>query len=228
MTSSTQDQDGSSGSDSNATGYVRVVPHGMVPPSLADTVRGGCEGVVRDGGAVELNDVDGIHLKLKDSSEITPGTRVYVKHARGSEWAKPMKEYEREQREKEAKAHLKARERRKEREENKREAEEFWAQYDIPFEWDVAIKGQRSGLLRGSSGTGRASNTVEHLYVCEAFEAGRLERESDRYLCDDEAKFRFDEGERRQGPDGESYVPPVTCSSCLDFMDRWKVTDSEN
>lgn len=105
------------------------------------------------------------------------------------------------------------------------EAEKFWNSYDLPFSFDIAIKGRRSGLTRASNGTGRSSSTVEHLYVYESFTDGRLSRDSDMYLCGDDASFRFD-GERFNDQNGEKYMPPVTCSRCLGLMERWE-TDAE-
>lgn len=106
------------------------------------------------------------------------------------------------------------------------EAEEFWNSHDLPFDFDVGIKGRRSGLTRGSNGTGRSASTVEHLFVQESFKEGRLSRGSDVYLCDDSASFRFD-GERFLDDNGDSYMPPVTCSRCLELMQRWKGKETD-
>lgn len=201
---------------------VRVKPIGMVPPSLPDVLRGGADGVVQEGGAVVLDEIGGTHLRLKDTSAIKPETRVYVFLSRGSEWCKPLEVREQELKEKKAQEYLKVRERKRDRAQTRREAEEFWDRYDLPFEWDVTIKGRRSGLLRGSSGTGRDSRTVEHLYVLEEFHDGRLHRSQGVYLCNDEAKFRFDEGIRHQDEDGNAFIPPVTCQQCLNLMERWE------
>ena len=90
--------------------------------------------------------------------------------------------------------------------------------YRIPFEYTTAIKVRLSGLSQGSAGNGRARDTVNHLFVKEAFTEGRLSREADTYLCDPNTTPRFPSGE------GEHEEPrEVTCSSCLDLMGRWKV-----
>ena len=89
--------------------------------------------------------------------------------------------------------------------------------YQIPFDYTTAIKVRLSGLTRGSTGTGRARDTVNHLFVKEPFTEGRLSREADSYLCDPNASPRFPSGE------GEHDEPrEVTCSACLDLMERWK------
>jgi len=102
------------------------------------------------------------------------------------------------------------------------EAEQFWAQYDLPFEHDTCIKVRRSGLLRGSSGTGHAADTVVHLHVKESFSEGRLRRGEDAYLCEKgswvDANGRE---ERHRDGDGGTYRPKVTCKTCLDRMERW-------
>lgn len=100
-------------------------------------------------------------------------------------------------------------------------AADFWARYDLPFEHDVAIKGRLSGLQRGSAGTGRARDTVNHLFVQEAFEDGRLSRDAESYLCDPNARPEFEFTEERYSDDQGEYVPRVTCQTCLDRMARW-------
>lgn len=105
---------------------------------------------------------------------------------------------------------------------NRETAQKFWDQYDIPFDHDVAIKGRLSGLTRGSTGSGRDRSTVNHLYTEEAFSEGRLSREEGAYLCDPNAHPSFEFTEERYVEDGERYVPPITCSRCLELMERWE------
>lgn len=92
--------------------------------------------------------------------------------------------------------------------------------YDIPFEYTTAIKLRLSGLTRGSTGTGRARDTVNHLFVEEAFQEGRLSRDEGVYLCDPNPTSRFpaDEGKHDE-------PQKVTCSACLNLMERWEVDD---
>lgn len=104
----------------------------------------------------------------------------------------------------------------------------FWSDYEVPFEWDTAIKVRRSGLLRGSSGTGHARDTVVHLHVKEPFTAGRLSRSTDSYLCENDSFVGFQGREERHKTDGGGVeIPPVTCETCLDRMERWEVGDDE-
>lgn len=92
--------------------------------------------------------------------------------------------------------------------------------YQIPFEYTTAIKVRMSGLKRGSAGNGRARDTVNHLFVLEAFEEGRLSRDAETYLCDPNASTRFPSGEGKHDEPKK-----VTCSSCLDLMERWEADD---
>lgn len=104
-----------------------------------------------------------------------------------------------------------------------REAERFWSQYEIPFDYGTAIKVRLSGLQRGSSGTGRAQDTVEHLHVKEAFRDGRLSRSADSYLCAPDS-YVTPNSESQEVDDG---LPrPITCETCLKRMERWKTGQS--
>jgi antitoxin component of MazEF toxin-antitoxin module len=202
---------------------------GFIPPTIKQRLP--ADGTVAKSGEV---DVDGLNLTLllPEDADLETEEEVTVSLRNGNIYAK-TRERRREEFERKAQKHLRAREQRKKRERRKREAEEFWKQYQIPFEFDIGIKGRRAGLLRGSSGTGRVSNTKNHLYVCETFEEGRLsrtvpdsrrERGEGVYLCNDDAKFR-ESGVRRRGPDGESYMPPVSCEQCLELMQRFEIDE---
>lgn len=106
----------------------------------------------------------------------------------------------------------------------KEEARRFWRKYDIPIEYGVCIKVRRSGLLRGSSGTGRARDTVQHLHVKEAFRDGRLQRDADRYLCD---KGVYVTELARESELEDGLPRKITCETCLQRMKRWKLDPSE-
>lgn len=108
-----------------------------------------------------------------------------------------------------------------EEETEQQKAERFWSRYEIPFDYDTCIKVRRSGLLRGSSGTGHAKDTVVHLHVKEPFKDGRLSRSEDSYLCENDSFVGFQGREERWSEDGEAYVPRVTCETCLQRMERW-------
>ena len=87
--------------------------------------------------------------------------------------------------------------------------------YDIPFEYTTAIK-------RGSAGNGRAKNTVNHLFVEEAFNDGRLSRDAGTYLCDPDGTTAFPADEGKHDKPRE-----VTCTQCQNLMERWGTQDGE-
>lgn len=216
-------------SDGEDVGWIRLGVRGMVPPGAASEVPGSTAELTED----MTLDVHGITLVPQDTDGLEPGMELIVTRPMGrkGEYARPLAEHRREQDRKERRRELKDRASERAAWRRKRKAREFWNQYDIPFEWDVAIKGRLSGLSRGSWGDGRAANTVDHLFTRESFSEGRLSRPEGCYLChterDSSPRFQFD-GERRTDPDGEEYIPPVTCSGCLERMDRWKVTDGDD
>lgn len=209
-------------SDGEGVGWVPLEYPGMVNPSVIDRLMSGTTGIVAESGTVM---VSGAGLEPTDDG-LEPGDDVRVRMKNGDVYARPVAGLKRKQRTRKERRELKRRARERLKDWKERRAREFWEQYAIPFEWDVAIKGRRSGLLRGSNGNGRRSDTVNHLYVREPFSEGRLSRPEDCYLCDtegdDAAQFQFD-GERQVNSGGEEYRPRVTCQRCLDLMDRWKV-----
>ena len=103
----------------------------------------------------------------------------------------------------------------------------FWTEYDLPFAYDVAIKVRLSGLTRDSDGTGHASDTVTHLHVKEPFTEGRLSRAADAYLCEKGSYVDPHGRKERHIEDGEPFVPPVTCETCLARMARWSNDDGD-
>lgn len=203
----------------------------FVNPSLVSAARrGDAEGLVEDS---QVHFANGESYGFENDAP-NDGTEVAIRVRDGSLVAVPKDRLESWKKEKKrdqqhAKA-LEEREQRRRKNEKRREAERFWERFDIPFNHDVAIKNVMSGLSRGSSGTGRNKSTVEHLYAKESFTDGRLSREAEQYVCDPSAHLSHAEygsgtGERRTDGEGESYIPPVTCSQCLKIMNRkWEET----
>lgn len=216
-------------SDGDGVGWVRLGVRGMVPPGAGGDIGMGVESEVAEDMTIP---VDGITFVPQDPEPLEPGMGVFVTRFmnRPGEYARPLDEYRREQERKERRKQLKQKARERVKDWKQSRAREFWNQFDIPFQWDVGIKGRLSGLSRGSWGDGRAENTVEHLYVAESFSEGRLSRPSDSYLCDPKSAvsphFPF-EGVRAVNSDGEDYRPPITCKRCLDLMDRWRTGDGD-
>ena len=228
-----QSDDGEA-NDETLDKYSVAVP-GLVPPHLPDLLSGsGQRATVREGGVLDIDapNIPKGTLRISEESYPEPGTEVVVKGARNP-YCKTVEQVEREKAERERRRELKQKARERYRAWKKRrdreEAEEFWSQYDIPFDHHIAKKGRRSQLQRGSTGTGEDARTVTHLYVQEAFEEGRLQRDENSYLCDDSAEIRFtpDSPWRSDGKDedAEGLLPPVTCKTCLKRMERWRVND---
>lgn len=83
---------------------------------------------------------------------------------------------------------------------------------------------RRSGLARGSAGNGRARDIVVHLHVVGAFTDGRLSRPSNSYLSDPNSHVINQATEKSLDGDLEQVV---SCETCLDRMDRWKLSIDE-
>lgn len=204
----------------------RILVDRIQPVDFPDRLKRGVDATVLKNGRLAIDGYDKMFSKVADSDAVETGQRVRCTFENGDAVAIKLEELEQLEYERKAKPYLDAREKRQQQREQKAEATAFWANYELPFEYAVKIKGRRSGLSRGSWGDGRAADTVEHLYVRETFTDGRLERDADVFLCtNDNAHIEFDGGITRRGPDGESYVPSVTCSTCLERMERWRVDE---
>lgn len=211
-------------------GWTRLTVPGMVNPTLMDTLRSRMEhGTITEDGHVEVDNFPNDLLKQAGDERVDAGTDVVIRLHAGNIYCRPKSEQERAEREAKERREQKQRARERFKDWKARRAREFWNEYQIPVEYDAAIKGRRSGLLRGSDGSGRDASTVIHLFVREAFSDGRLERDGDVYLCtgEREASFQFD-GVRRQDSDGNQYLPRVTCETCLNRMKRWKNTEDHD
>lgn len=107
------------------------------------------------------------------------------------------------------------------------EAEAFNARIRLPVKWDVAYKPVLSGLMAASNGDGQNRATVQHIFLLEDFEDGRLKRRACDFLCStDRGKEWVDDPiERRRSLDGVTYTPKVTCKTCLDRAAKWMDPD---
>jgi len=212
----------------------RVVPNNMVTPGLASHLRGGQDGVVLEGGAIRVDGINSIDVKLQTSDALEPGTEVSVWQGSRAEWAKPLVHEQAENRVQRRlnrfQTLLRSRHHSWRKDHRRAKADAFWSQYNLPVQVDIAIKGRLSGLTKGSWGDGRAGNTVEHAYLRGAVSDGQLKREADSYLCDPNAspRFNFDDDNDRRDSDGATYTPPVTCQKCLNRLERWRVVDEED
>lgn len=106
------------------------------------------------------------------------------------------------------------------------DAEQFNARLQLPVRWDVGIKDVLSGLSETSMGHGRNRATVEHVYLLEALQAGRLRREAGDFLCTAASgtngrNWSGKRVERFTDGKGQPYAPKVTCAACLTLAARW-------
>jgi hypothetical protein len=203
-----------------SSNWHRIRIPGFIPPGFIQSLNGS-DGTVMEDGIVDPEGSD-MTVGLEDPTSIEPGTEVEFRIRSGNLFCRSKEDVWAAKR---SVIHGSARrelDQQEEKDRRRAEAEAFWDQYEIPFDYDVVYKGRRSGLSKGSWGDGRDSNTVEHLFVLEAFDAGRLSRESEVYLCDDSATLRYTDGIRGQDGSGNEYIPKVTCQTCLQRMKRWK------
>ncbi len=100
------------------------------------------------------------------------------------------------------------------------------AEIALPVRWDVGVKDVLSGLSANSWGDGRSKATVEHIYLLEAFEAGRIKRRKGDFLCTmasgSNGKRWATTLERWRDGDGAPYQPRVSCKACLRIAARWR------
>jgi hypothetical protein len=203
--------------------YPISVP-GLLDPGWFNTVRHGQHAaVVADDGTVTL---EGVPLRLQGEAP-APGTAVQVwLNGSGFFVCASLEEIERQaqaQREAEAAA---AERRRQQRNAMRADAEAFNARIALPVKWDVGVKDVLSGLSENSWGDGRSKATVEHIYLLEPLEAGRLTRKEGDFLCTSASGTngkRWSSKIVERCHDGENmpYQPKVTCKACLALTQRW-------
>jgi hypothetical protein len=106
------------------------------------------------------------------------------------------------------------------------DAEAFNARIALPVKWDVGIKDVLSGLSENSWGDGRSKATVEHIYLLEPLEAGRLTRKEGDFLCTSASstngkRWAGQIAERCHDGEGNPYQPKVSCKACITLAQRW-------
>lgn len=156
---------------------------------------------------------DGTEFHIKKENLSGP----YVKYKAYTQKQQDIEEYKKEniKRYKNAVREL-------DRKEKVKDCIEFWDKYDIPIDYDLAINIRKSGLTRGSSGTGRAKDTVNHLRVLESFENGRLKRDKYDLLCNNESdNIDSIKDKNYKTSKGEKYPKKITCKKCKKMMERW-------
>jgi hypothetical protein len=176
------------------------------------------DGVVRD-GEVQLEEGS-----LKFSDDPYPdGTKVEVKIKNDYYRALSEDELKRKEEEQENWSRLKEAVKQYDTEKRVEDRQEFWDSYDIPIDYKLAVNLRKSQLRRGSTGTGLCQDSVHHLYVCESFKDGRLERDEGRFLCKGESDNPsvVQHSLNYYPSEGEKYARKVSCKSCQNLMERW-------
>lgn len=195
----------------------------MLEPFWFNKVRHGQHAaVIGEGGTLTL---EGVALRLRGDHP-APGSAVQVwLNFSGFFVCATLEEIERDaQARRDAEAAEKERQRQK-LNATRADAEAFNARLALPVKWDVGIKDVLSGLSENSWGDGRSKATVEHIYLLEPLESGRLVRKAGDFLCTSlggtNGKRWSSTIEHRTDGNGEQYQPKVTCKACLALAERW-------
>jgi len=197
---------------------------GLLEPVWFNKVRHGQHAaVVAEDGSVTL---EGVALRLRDEAP-APGTAVQVwLNGSGFFVCATLDEIEREARARRDAEAAGAERQRQLRNAMRADAEAFNARIALPVKWDVGIKDVLSGLRENSWGDGRSKATVEHIYLLEPLDAGRLTRKEGDFLCTPASgtngkRWSSKIVERCHDGEGTAYQPRVTCKACLALATRW-------
>jgi len=179
--------------------------------------------VVAEDGTVTL---EGVALRVRDEAP-APGTAVQVwLNVSGFFVCASLDEIERDAQARRDAEAAEAEHRRQKLNAMRADAEAFNARIALPVKWDVGIKDVLSGLSENSWGDGRSKATVEHIYLLEPLEAGRLTRKEGDFLCTSASgtngkRWSSKIVERCHDGEGTPYQPKVTCKACLALAQRW-------
>lgn len=179
--------------------------------------------VVAEDGTVTL---EGVALRVRDEAP-APGTAVQVwLNGSGFFVCATLEEIKREAQARRNAEAAEAERRRQKLNALRADAEAFNARIALPVKWDVGIKDVLSGLSENSWGDGRSKATVEHIYLLEPLEAGRLTRKEGDFLCTSSSgtngkRWSSKIVERCHDGEGTPYQPKVTCKACLALAQRW-------
>lgn len=196
----------------------------LLEPFWFNKVRNGQHAaVVAEDGTVTL---EGVALRVRDEAP-APGTAVQVwLNGSGFFVCATLEEIEREAQARRNAEAAEAERRRQKLNAMRADAEAFNARIALPVKWDVGIKDVLSGLSENSWGDGRSKATVEHIYLLEPLEAGRLTRKEGDFLCTSASgtngkRWSSKIVERCHDGEGTPYQPKVTCKACLALAQRW-------
>ena len=110
-------------------------------------------------------------------------------------------------------------------------SQDFWDQFNIPFEYEIQVKEVLSGLKEGSNGCGTNKRTKFHICFKEDYKQGRLTREAGDFLCSNSkskwgANWSGSIGFYNWDKDSDGVKRLITCKSCLKKMERFKKKSS--
>lgn len=196
----------------------------FLEPGWFARVRSGQHPAVMDGGGSVL--LDGVALRVVGDAPV-PGAAVKVWVSQSGFFVcAEDHEIERAERARQDEEALRSEQRRKLLNERRAMADSFNAKLALPVKWDVGIKDVLSGLSERSMGDGRSKATVEHIYLLEPLQDGRMARKAGDFLCtpatgSNGKRWSSKVVERAFDGDGSPYQPMVTCKACLSRASKW-------
>ena len=169
------------------------------------------------------------HAPTAEPVPVAPGTvmRVWLMDFF---YCQQQQEYEQEQAQRRQDYEQSQAERRQnerlQRNQRRQQAEQVNAGITVPVAWKPAIKDVLSGLSAGSWGDGRNRATVQHIWLTEPLQVGRLQRKAGDFLCTSAGasngkNYTGQKEETWTDGEGQPYPAPVTCKACLEIARRF-------
>ena len=114
---------------------------------------------------------------------------------------------------------------RQQRNRQREQAEQINGSLALPVAWKPAIKDVLSGLSAASWGDGRNRATVQHIWLSEPLQVGRITRKQGDFLCTSSGgtngqNYTGQKEETWTDGEGNTYPAPVTCKACLRIARR--------
>lgn len=199
------------------------------PTLIAKMQCGAVEAVVSQDGIIDLS---GSKLLFTDTAEaLGPGTSVRIWLDRHF-YCASLTDIEAHRLAHEAAQHAKEQQELDRRNALRDEAVTFNTTLvqKIPARWCPGVKMVLSGVSANSWGDGLNRATVEHVYLLEDLEVGRLKRKAGDFLCTNSSTRLggLDPRSHWEDGDGQSYEPKVTCKVCLSIVESLTKVNSLN
>lgn len=171
-------------------------------------------------------ELDGVTLKVKNP--LPDGTELRVFFDRNF-YAVLESEYQDDIKLKQTAKKEADEKRRKSLNQRREEASAFNSTINLPVEWRISQKEVLSGLSERSNGDGCYKNTVHHIELLTALNAGRLQRQPHDFLCtakkgsNGKSWSDANYGITYQDGDGNTYTPRPTCKQCLKLIEKFRL-----